>query len=265
MDQRSPPGARRRPTRPPPKCMPPPSRAGRNCSAGSISRPAAPPRWCVCASSDGRHGPSRRPRRGRRRFRPSVLVLVQPRLPGAAAHRLVDAGHRAGKDHPLRGRTRDPATGTICAAASIRPTGAAIAFFHPALVDEPLIFVEVALTREIPAAIAPILAQGARGDGARQGAHRDVLFDLQLPARPGRRLLRQFPDQAGGRGDFSREMPKLSTFVTLSPVTNFADWLARERSERIGRADRGRQGRACRARPPGWWHNAEMAESCAIR
>ena len=31
------------------------------------------------------------------------------------------------------------------------------AFFHPALVDEPLIFVEVALTREIPDAIAPIL------------------------------------------------------------------------------------------------------------
>ena len=36
---------------PPPKCMPPPSRAGRSCSAGSISRPAAPPRWCACASS----------------------------------------------------------------------------------------------------------------------------------------------------------------------------------------------------------------------
>src|SRR5437588_11614804 len=32
------------------------------------------------------------------------------------------------------------------------------AFFHPALVDDPLIFVEVALTRELPAAIAPILA-----------------------------------------------------------------------------------------------------------
>ena len=32
------------------------------------------------------------------------------------------------------------------------------AFFHPALVDEPLIFVEVALTRGIPNAIAPILA-----------------------------------------------------------------------------------------------------------
>src|SRR5205085_4588386 len=31
------------------------------------------------------------------------------------------------------------------------------AFFHPALVDDPLIFVEVAFTREIPNAIAPIL------------------------------------------------------------------------------------------------------------
>ena len=33
------------------------------------------------------------------------------------------------------------------------------AFFHPALVDEPLIFVEVALTRDIPSAITPILAK----------------------------------------------------------------------------------------------------------
>jgi malonyl-CoA decarboxylase len=32
-------------------------------------------------------------------------------------------------------------------------------FFHPQLVDEPLIFVEVALTREIPASIAPLLDQ----------------------------------------------------------------------------------------------------------
>src|SRR5580698_9744169 len=32
------------------------------------------------------------------------------------------------------------------------------AFFHPALVDDPLIFVEVALTREVASAIAPILS-----------------------------------------------------------------------------------------------------------
>jgi malonyl-CoA decarboxylase len=33
------------------------------------------------------------------------------------------------------------------------------AFFHPTLVDEPLIFVEVALTEAIPGAIAPLLAE----------------------------------------------------------------------------------------------------------
>ena len=37
--------------RPLPKSMPHPSRAGRNCSAGSISRRVAPPPSCACASS----------------------------------------------------------------------------------------------------------------------------------------------------------------------------------------------------------------------
>ena len=78
------------------------------------------------------------------------------------------------------------------------------AFFHPALVDDPLIFVEVALTRDIPDAIAPDPEPRARGGGSRQDAHRGVLFDLQLPARARRRVVRQFPDQAGGRGNLPR-------------------------------------------------------------
>ncbi len=40
------------------------------------------------------------------------------------------------------------------------------AFFHPALLDEPLIFVEIALSREIPDAIAPILSVQRDGVGA---------------------------------------------------------------------------------------------------
>ncbi len=79
------------------------------------------------------------------------------------------------------------------------------AFFHPALVDEPLIFVEVALDarhprrhRADPRQRPPAIRR------AGQGAHRDVLFDLQLPARARRRLVRQLPDQAGGRGDLPR-------------------------------------------------------------
>ena len=79
------------------------------------------------------------------------------------------------------------------------------AFFHPALVDEPLIFVEVALTTEIPGAIGPILQQGARPDPAQGRDDGGVLLDLELPARPCRRLLRQLPDQAGGRGSVPRD------------------------------------------------------------
>ena len=78
------------------------------------------------------------------------------------------------------------------------------AFFHPALVDEPLIFVEVALTRDIPGAIAPILATGRETVEPDKMRHRGVLFDLQLPARARRRVVRQLPDQAGGRGDLPR-------------------------------------------------------------
>ena len=79
------------------------------------------------------------------------------------------------------------------------------AFFHPALLDEPLIFVEIALTREIPDAIAPILSVQRDSVEPDKVDDRDVLFDLQLPARTRRRLVRQFPDQAGGAGDFARE------------------------------------------------------------
>ena len=48
---RSMPGRARAPTRRPPNCISPPSRAGRSCSAGSISRPAAPPRSSRCAKT----------------------------------------------------------------------------------------------------------------------------------------------------------------------------------------------------------------------
>ena len=61
-------------------------------------------------------------RRGRRRLHSSVLVLVQPRLPGAAPDRLVDAGRDPGKDHPLRGGARDPRLGRSAPAhRSARP------------------------------------------------------------------------------------------------------------------------------------------------
>ena len=74
------------------------------------------------------------------------------------------------------------------------------AFFHPAMPDEPLIFVEVALTRGIPGSIQDMLAGRPRGSVPGAGRHRDVLFDLELSGGAGGHLLWQFADQAGGRG-----------------------------------------------------------------
>ena len=41
--------------------------------------------------------------------------------------------------------------------------------------------------------------------------------------------------------EISREMPKLTTFVTLSPVTGFARWLKREREGREFRSAHARR------------------------
>ena len=78
------------------------------------------------------------------------------------------------------------------------------AFFHPALVDEPLIFVEVALTESIPARDRAAARRGPAAGADRARPHRGVLFDLEHPARPRRNFLRQLPDQAGGRGIAAR-------------------------------------------------------------
>ena len=121
------------------------------------------------------------------------------------------------------------------------------AFFHPALVDEPLIFVEVALTDGIPGAIAPILA-ASDGSTLDAGAtrHGGVLFDLELPARARRRLLRQLPDQAGGRGDLARIPQALDLRDALAGagLCRLARARAQERAARIA-ADAGRPRRHC--------------------
>lgn len=99
------------------------------------------------------------------------------------------------------------------------------AFFHPALVDEPLIFVEVALMRKIPDTISSVL-----------DAHRDdddvppttaVFYSISNCQEGlkgisfGNFLLKQVVE------DLVRDSPSLKTFVTLSPAPSFARWLDR--------------------------------------
>jgi len=103
------------------------------------------------------------------------------------------------------------------------------AFFHPALVDEPLIFVEIALTRGLPDAIAPILgSQREKVDPS--AATTAVFYSISNCQRGltgvtfGHFLIKQVVEE------ISREFPRLTTFVTLSPVPRFAEWLSRERA-----------------------------------
>ncbi|MBV1697737.1 MAG: malonyl-CoA decarboxylase [Hyphomicrobiales bacterium] len=133
------------------------------------------------------------------------------------------------------------------------------AFFHPALVDEPLIFVEVALTREIPGAIAPILADKREVvDPAR--ASTAVFYSITSCQRGlagvsfGHFLIKQVAEE------ISRAMSQIGAFVTLSPAPNFAAWLARERNSpaSIALTDADRQALAALDNPD-WWRDPAVA------
>ena len=98
------------------------------------------------------------------------------------------------------------------------------AFFHPTLVDEPLIFVEVALTEAIPGAIAPLLAED-RPPVAIDRARTAVFYSISNTQRGlggisfGSFLIKQVVEE------LQRELPKLENFVTLSPVPGLMQWL----------------------------------------
>jgi malonyl-CoA decarboxylase len=134
------------------------------------------------------------------------------------------------------------------------------AFFHPALVDEPLIFVEVALTREIPGAIAPILSD-KREPVDPQRATTAVFYSITNCQRGlagvtfGHFLIKQVVEEV------SREMSRVGAFVTLSPAPNFAEWLKRERSNPGSAAldDDDREALAALDKD-GWWRSPEIAE-----
>ncbi len=94
------------------------------------------------------------------------------------------------------------------------------AFFHPALPDEPLIFVEVALMDRMADAVPPLLdAQSTSDDPSR--ATTAVFYSISN-CQPGLRgvslgnfLIKNVVDV------LSREFPRLKVFCTLSPIPAF--------------------------------------------
>jgi len=101
------------------------------------------------------------------------------------------------------------------------------AFFHPSMPDEPLVFVEVALTRAIPGSIQDVLAP--ERDQVTPGEATTAVFYSISNCQSGLKgvsfgafLIKQVAE------DLSRDLPKLDTFVTLSPAPGLARWLEAE-------------------------------------
>ena len=126
------------------------------------------------------------------------------------------------------------------------------AFFHPALPDEPLIFIEVALTDRISTTVAPLLdpasqeADPSRADCAIfysitncQEGLRGISF--------GNLLIKQVVQELGN------EFPRLKTFATLSPIPGFRAWLAG-----ITRDDPAITADLADLQDPDWFENADV-------
>ena len=128
------------------------------------------------------------------------------------------------------------------------------AFFHPALIDEPLIFVEVALTESIPAAIAPLLAED-RQPVPVERARTAVFYSISNTQRGlggisfGNFLIKQVVEE------LRRELPKLENFVTLSPVPGFMKWLKQANDVPVSDEERAL---LARLDEPDWFSNAEL-------
>ena len=98
------------------------------------------------------------------------------------------------------------------------------AFFHPALPQEPLIFIEVALTRAVTMRVQPLLDPDSPIDDPALASC--AIFYSITNCQEGLRgvsfgnvLIKQVVEA------LSREFPRIRTFATLSPIPGFRSWL----------------------------------------
>jgi malonyl-CoA decarboxylase len=99
------------------------------------------------------------------------------------------------------------------------------AFFHPTLPEDPIIFIEVALTHGMSDRVQPLLEPGTAVMDP-HSADCAVFYSITncqkgLRGIPlGSFLIKQVVE------DLSSKLPHLKTFATLSPVPGFAKWLS---------------------------------------
>lgn len=105
------------------------------------------------------------------------------------------------------------------------PDRRCFAFFHPAMPDEPLIFVEVALTKTIPGSVTKLLSEG-RKPLEEEDAKTAVFYSISNCQKGlsgisfGNLLIKQVATE------LSSAFPQLENFVTLSPIPGLNKWLA---------------------------------------
>jgi malonyl-CoA decarboxylase len=105
----------------------------------------------------------------------------------------------------------------------LEPDRRLYAYFHPALPDEPLIFVEVALVEAIPSAIPPLLDR-SKPPNLDKRHYKVAAFYSISNCQPGLKgihlgnfLIKRVAE------DLKAEFPSLKTFCTLSPIPSLVD------------------------------------------
>ena len=112
------------------------------------------------------------------------------------------------------------------------------AYFHPSMPDEPLIFVEVGLTKSTPDSIQGLLNEQREIADAR-AATTAVFYSISncqsglAGISFGNFLIKHVV------AELSQELPHLKTFVTLSPMPGFSNWLnsSSKRSDDLSNKD----------------------------
>jgi len=117
----------------------------------------------------------------------------------------------------------------------LEPDRRLYAYFHPALPNEPLIFVEVALVEEMPQSIPPLLDRSKSPDMDKRHYKIATFYSISN-CQPGLKgihlgnfLIKRVAE------DLKAEFPTLKTFCTLSPIPSLSDYLGKGPRWRVGR------------------------------